>query len=271
MDTVMIYGMETYAGFALCEKFLQEGIPVCGIYDIEGKPAVQKQFEDKMMLIGRNALLEARAWTKDFVFPDEPPSVVYCAADGEGGIAGEEQVNALLSWASAMELQFLLLSSLDVFGEEQLVITEETAPEPDTDRGKRLLAIEKAAAKAYSNTENRYGILRLPVLYGPGMPADFMSDKKNPPMRGLLFISDAVSAIVKNDCSIFFRGMPLYLASERNEDMIRTAQALGHELTITMCGQKIPNGLTIECPEVTPIEEKLSQLKNDTLLKNRMN
>jgi len=74
---VMVFGAQSHIGFAICEKFLEEGIEVCGIFLDSSSKMKKLLLEERMLLIGRNALFHEL--TLDHEWRNkEATHVIYC-------------------------------------------------------------------------------------------------------------------------------------------------------------------------------------------------
>lgn len=70
--------------------------------------------------------------------------------------------------------QFILMSSMSVYGTDTGVITPDTVPEPVSFYGKSKLAAEELIRKE-ADDEFRVCILRPPMVYGPGCKGNFQT------------------------------------------------------------------------------------------------
>lgn len=105
--------------------------------------------------------------------------------------------------------KFIFLSSVKVMGEESVVpFTLNTKPFPEDDYGKSKLLAESEIESAWKDYGS-YFILRPPLIYGPGVKANFMKlanlSQKGLPLpfgsfhqkRSFLFVDNLIS-IIKN-------------------------------------------------------------------------
>ena len=70
--------------------------------------------------------------------------------------------------------QFILMSSMSVYGTDTGVITPETVPQPVSFYGKSKLAAEELIQKE-ADEHFRVCILRPPMVYGPGCKGNFQT------------------------------------------------------------------------------------------------
>ncbi|MFY4774330.1 NAD-dependent epimerase/dehydratase family protein [Metabacillus sp. RGM 3146] len=274
MKSICIFGIHTFLGYALCEKYLQEGIPVYGIYEPPRTEQEKEEFEEKMMLIGRNALLQTALYEKDFPLYDESPTLVYYVPEDKekADQVNEKKLSRLLDWVKSKELAFILISSLEVFGKKQKKIAKDTIPVPDTDRGKQYLKLEQMVSSAFEEKDSHFVSFRLPLLYGPWQPKHyaFQSVLLNETAaieedtREILFIKDAVNAIVKTDLFSFDKGAHLYVSSGKENEWAKAAEILDIESSLSQ-SIDLPQDLVIPLQETTPVEKgiQLQRVHNE--------
>ena len=131
--------------------------------------------------------------------------------------------------ATAKITKFIFLSTVKVYGEKSEIqnrLTEKTLPNPIGPYSHSKYAAEQAVTSIATNAELPWTILRIPLVYGPGVRANFHSLIRlcdsltvNPlagiteNRRSLLFIenlTDGIEAIVKKNTKEF----GLYLLSD---------------------------------------------------------
>lgn len=264
MKNICIFGLQTFLGFALCEKCLQEGIPVYGIYEPSRTEQEKEEFEEKMMMIGRNALLKTAVYEKEFPLIDEVPSLVYYVPEyrGEPNSLEGEKISKVLEWVTSKEPGFILISSLEVFGKSQKKIEAETAPVPDTERGKHYAELEETVSSYLKEKASHFVSIRLPLLYGPWQPKDYafqsalLNEKAmiEEDTREILFIKDAVNAIVKTDLFSFNKGSSLYVTSGKEKSWSKAAEMLKIN-SLPSSGIELPQSMVIPLEEATSVEE----------------
>jgi nucleoside-diphosphate-sugar epimerase len=166
--SVMIFGCG-YVGTALAKILLSEGVRV-GALTRNGTKASQ------LRELGIHEVIEAdladEAWHKQLAETYE--SVVNCVSSAGGGIDGYrhsylEGQRCILNWAKTQKIRsFLFTSSTSVYPQGNHATVDETA---DTDgaaeTGQVLLEAERLLADSSEQWERWY-ILRLAGIYGPG-------------------------------------------------------------------------------------------------------
>lgn len=78
---VMVFGAQSHIGYALCEKFLEEGVKVGAIFLEPSAKMSKLLLEERIMLIGRNALFQKFS-LEDEWRNEECTHVIYCKEAG---------------------------------------------------------------------------------------------------------------------------------------------------------------------------------------------
>ena len=176
---VKVFGAQSHIGFALCEKFLEEGIEVCAIFldcSIKKKKLL---LEQRLMLIGRNALFQ------EFSLEDERRNeaathVFYCKDESHD----QDQICFKKSVEEALETNshFFYVTPANIKGEGEY--------------------------QQLQSTLTSFSIFKLPKLYGPFQPPEekihqhlhsFLSDQRKSLIinEPLVYITDAAETIVE--------------------------------------------------------------------------
>ncbi|UOK58829.1 NAD-dependent epimerase/dehydratase family protein [Bacillus sp. OVS6] len=168
MRKALIAGFGQFVGFALCSRLLEEGIGVDGYMNKYQDDQEQKIAEEKMMLIGRNALFEN---ISSITEAKENDVIFYCIQDPTDQ-ENRLDLNLLRDCADLsikQKIPFILISSAEVFGEMQKEIEKDTVPVPSTENGKAHLKQESEIRELFGESE-QFKIVRIPGLYGPWQP-----------------------------------------------------------------------------------------------------
>lgn len=229
MKKVLIAGIGQFVGFALCSYLLEEGVQVAGYMEKQEDNQKQKIAEEKMMLIGRNALFEK---VESITLDDKYDAVFYCMTDPADRV-NEIYSNELKRCAHLsiqQNIPFILVSSTEVFGEKQTVIEKETVPVPTTENGISHYRQESEVQSLFGESK-LYKIVRIPGLYGPWQPVNMyvhqciMSSltgvKPNMAIseetRDLIFIDDAVSSLFEIVKLELYKEPVIHLSSIKNQ------------------------------------------------------
>ncbi|HZH61424.1 MAG TPA: hypothetical protein VEY70_18020 [Metabacillus sp.] len=175
---VMVFGAQSHIGFALCEKFLEEGVEVGAIF-LESSAKMNKLLlEERMMLIGRNALFQKFS-LEDEWRNDECTHVIYCKEAGHN--QDQRCFEKSVERAAETKSQYFYVTS--------------AANQIDDDH-------------QHFKTLTFYSIFKLPRLFGPFQPpeepihqhlASFLTGQKRTLIieEPILFIKDAVETLVE--------------------------------------------------------------------------
>ncbi|QNG59596.1 NAD(P)-dependent oxidoreductase [Bacillus sp. PAMC26568] len=229
MKKVFIAGIGQFVGFALCNHLLEEGVQVAGYMKKQEDKQKQNIAEEKMMLIGRNALFERLESLKENNAYD---AVFYCMTDPADRV--NENNSYFLKQCTNLSIQqnipFILVSSTEVFGDKQTVIEKETVPVPTTENGKSHFRQEAEVQTLFGETK-LYRIVRIPGLYGPWQPVNMYvhqcimssltgvksNEIKSEETRDLIFIDDAVSSLLDIVKLNLYGGTVIHLSSMKNQ------------------------------------------------------
>ncbi len=176
---VMVFGAQSHIGLALCEMFIEDGIEVCAILlDCPTKRA-KLLLEERMMLIGRNALFQY-FYLEDEWNNESATHVMYCKEDGHN----QDQLCFKRSVTKALGTNsyYFYVSPATIQREGDFRHLQSTLP--------------------------FYSIIELPKLYGPFQPPEeqihqhlysFLTGQKESLIihEPLVFINDAAETIVE--------------------------------------------------------------------------
>lgn len=165
MNCVCIVGAFTFTGYNLVEKMISEGIEVYGI-DFDEREKMQKIDEEKLYLIGRNALFSYHSLQEDegwqAIEEHEIDAVYVCLYEPNRRTGfrdeqiGLQYIKRMSRLCKRKGIKLVVLSSAEV---DDLQSNSEN---------KMFFArIEEQVKK---NSEH-YSILRVPAVYGPWQPS----------------------------------------------------------------------------------------------------
>ncbi|WP_226530458.1 hypothetical protein [Metabacillus niabensis] len=176
---VMVFGAQSHIGFAICEKLLEEGIEVCGIFLDSTSEMRKLLLEERMLLIGRNALFHELTLDDDWR-NIEATHVIYCKekSDDQDLLCFEKSVETAVETRSHYFY---------------------VAPDPRQ--------IEEDD-QYHTSTLESYTLFNLPGLYGPFQPPEekihqhlksCVAGQKNTLIinEPIIFITDAAETIVE--------------------------------------------------------------------------
>jgi UDP-glucose 4-epimerase len=225
MRKALIAGFGQFVGFALCSRLLEEGIGVDGYMNKYQDDQEQKIAEEKMMLIGRNALFEN---ISSITEAKENDVIFYCIQDptDQKNRLDSNLLRNCADLSIEQKIPFILISSAEVFGEMQKKIEKDTVPIPSTENGKAHLKQESEIRELFGESE-LFKIVRFPGLYGPWQPQSsfihqsiisVLTGKKsaadaNEEKRDILYIDDAVSTLLDIAITSPFKEPVVHLSS----------------------------------------------------------
>lgn len=183
MHSILITGATGFVGRPLCEELLSRAMRVRGIVRSTDLPTELPAGTDVVML---KSLGPDTDWSEALAGVD---TVVHLAArvhmmtepDGDllalyrqVNVAGTERLARAAAAAGTRRLVFL--SSVKVLGEETAVpYSEENAPSPFDPYAVSKWEGEQVLARVAKETGLEVVILRPPLVYGPGVKANFLS------------------------------------------------------------------------------------------------
>jgi nucleoside-diphosphate-sugar epimerase len=191
LKRVIIFGVHSYIGFGLCERLISEGVEVKAILSKPKDTYQRKMLEERLLMIGRNALLHITNVYEKTDDDNEIDMILHCCDDSrEDSLMKEDRVNVKKSVELAQ-----LLSIPYVY------IASRNQDEKDT---------RKEHIKYCENYLNEHlktrSYIKLPCLYGPFQPSterihqylvDHEKHKNNLLIidEPILFIQDAIQSI----------------------------------------------------------------------------
>jgi nucleoside-diphosphate-sugar epimerase len=191
LKRVIVFGAHSYIGFGLCERLLSEGVEVIGILLKPEKLINKKLLEERLMLIGRNALFQTTECYERKEEEDTVDMIIYCCDDGvESSLIEQDRMNVVKSVKLAKELTvpYLFISSRN-----------------NTDKGLREKHIN-FCHDYIKEKINFCAFFQLPILFGPFQPptetihqflVNYINDQKEILIvdEPLLYIQDAIDGI----------------------------------------------------------------------------
>jgi UDP-glucose 4-epimerase len=216
VENVIIVGAFGFLGFHLSKRLLEEGVNVYGINLQQGFADNWK--EEKLMEIGRNSNLH-QLEEVDFHQNEEIKSVkfdaIYFFLDSVLGKEMDlpyvkEQLNKVIEWGQEHSTKLIFSSSLEVIDHSDSVITEESSISPINENGEIFQQLEEQLHREYAKTPYPFMILRLPTVYGPWQPENYVYQKalrmveegkpfeweEDKYIGDVLFVEDVVNAMI---------------------------------------------------------------------------
>ncbi|KKI93608.1 hypothetical protein WQ54_03075 [Bacillus sp. SA1-12] len=189
LNHVIVYGIHSYVGFALCERFINEGIEVVGIYSTPTNPISKNLLHERFMMVGRNALFNKIEGYEGTEAEKSADMIIHCCDDvGEASSVEKDRKQLVISVDLAKKLKkpFVFITyknkSHDRLRKEHIEFCEQYL----------------------SSHLDHYTIFHLPVLFGPFQPITeeihqfLMKDQREVVLNinePILFIEDAVDTI----------------------------------------------------------------------------
>ncbi|MDR0136441.1 NAD-dependent epimerase/dehydratase family protein [Metabacillus idriensis] len=236
MRKALIAGFGQFVGFALCSHLLENGIEVDGYMNAYKDDQEQKIADEKMMLIGRNALFEKISSVTE---AKENDVIFYCIQDPTDKQNRHDStlLRECADLSIKQKIPFVLISSAEVFSEAQEKIEKDTVPHPSTENGKAHLQQESEIRELFGES-NLYKIVRLPGLFGPWQPqtsfihqciiSDLTGKKcdveAKEEKRDILFIDDAVSTLLEIAEAHPYKESVVHLSSMKEGQWSKIAQ-----------------------------------------------
>jgi nucleoside-diphosphate-sugar epimerase len=216
MTKVLVTGATGFIGRALCGKLLAESFQVSAAV-WRGEPPVtmpdtitaipidsigpDTNWDQALVGIGTVIHLAARVHVMDET--EEEPLAAYRRVN----VAGTERLARMAAAAGVKRLVYL--SSVKVLGEESAVsYTEQAKPAPLDPYGVSKLEAEEVLKKVAGETGLEVVVIRPPLVYGPGVKANFLKlmrlVAKGLPLplasvnnaRSLVYLENLIDAIV---------------------------------------------------------------------------
>lgn len=244
MEKALVTGGFGFIGFHLVERLLSEGIEVIAIDEM---PAHKKNVQEEMkMRVGRNALLTIieekvencplQKWMKevDVVFHLAASPSEECEWQTLDKVI-ENNVNVTTKLVNSLHKNIRLVypSTIEVYGEREGVVTENTPTNPITPYGITKLASENVIKKNCLKKGNPFVILRLPTVYGPWNHHSVPDE----PADDVLYVDDVIDALMlaattkavnevyhltsKNEEETNEKERPMILSSEKSKRLLQ--------------------------------------------------
>ncbi|MCP8968295.1 NAD-dependent epimerase/dehydratase family protein [Ectobacillus ponti] len=161
-NRAIVAGALTFVGYCLVERLLEEGNEVLGL-DFEEIAGMSAVSEEKLLGVGRNAAFTYRSFQESYIeeMRRHGGQMVYmCAAEpNQRSVAAGQRVERLLrqliDFCKTHTKKLVLLSSV------------EAQREAATENGRFFYSLEQQVEQELQH----YGILQMPVVYGPWQPA----------------------------------------------------------------------------------------------------
>ncbi len=196
---VLVFGTQTFLGFSLCEKFVNEGIEVEAEL-LEVKNDLHKYLlEERLLMVGRNALFHMRSKEEsdNLEFVD---LIIYCCDDSKDGdllAQDREQIKYAVEMSKALQVPLVFISAYSSSVEKQ----------------KHSIHCEHY----FLENLDKVTILKLPCIYGPFQSIVTNGSKYELKERDfIIFIKDAVEAIYKL-LGNFHHGKTYYILCESDK------------------------------------------------------
>lgn len=181
---VLVTGATGFVGTNLCRLLVDRGFAVCGATRREARD--ERRRPDRVTFVAMGDLAKDPDWSAALSGCD---TVVHLASHvhrpGESrrlAARRHDRVNrratrTLLAQAAESGVKrFVYLSSLKVQGEaSRTPLSEADAPAPGDAYAESKLDAERAVAEAGSRYGMEYVVLRPPLVYGPGVKANFLA------------------------------------------------------------------------------------------------
>lgn len=171
-----------WLGFPLAKKLLSDGYSVKGTTTSEEKISVLrtngiKPYQIALSEDGIQGAIEDFLEHSEILIIDIPPGLrkVTLPVSVKTFVAKIEKLMPYLEKSSVEKVLFV--SSTSVYADENVLVTEDTVPNPDTESGRQLAEVEKLLQ---SNSNFETTILRFGGLIGPDRhPIKMLAGKEN--------------------------------------------------------------------------------------------
>ena len=189
---VLVTGASGFVGKYLLHQFVDRQIPALGVVRSETRAAELRelfgQFGDtvKLRVIPEDSSVEN--WQQLFTGIQ---TVVHLGArahitDREGSTARQAYWKTNVEWSRVLAeasrasqvRQFIYVSSIKALGDFTFPghpFTTTSEPHPQDDYGRSKLVAEREIASCLTGSATKLFILRTPLIYGPGVKANFLS------------------------------------------------------------------------------------------------
>lgn len=203
----LFHGALTNYGLYLSNKLLNEGEKVIGISSALTEDEEDREFTNELFL-GRNANFEFHSSTEEIPSDTLEKIDHFISIDGlwfQSKLQEKKMKQVQNMFDFAHEhcpnlRKTLLLTSTEVYGEVTDTVTEKTALNPVTDRGKYSVHVETLYSNVFQPDELEQLIIRLPFLYGDSLFESIIvqrveEDERVIQMQDILHIDDAIRGI----------------------------------------------------------------------------
>ncbi|RSK26459.1 NAD-dependent epimerase/dehydratase family protein [Bacillus sp. HMF5848] len=178
MNSALVVGCFNFVGFHLVEHMLERGIEVTGVFDKVHSP---NDWSDKELAIGRNANFETIDLGSLNVTDLAKFDVVYYTLIDPNQHVDKtalslyqtittELLASLLSFCRKSNTPVFLISSYDVFNENDEVVSTKSIPNPSTLIGRLHLLEERLLLDLKKALGGIATIVRVPTAFGPWQP-----------------------------------------------------------------------------------------------------
>lgn len=186
---VIVFGVHSYIGFGLCERMLSEGVEIKGILSSPKNPIQKRLLEERLLMVGRNALIITNEVYENTDEDKETDMIVHCCEDSnEPSLINHDRKNMMISvkLAHKLKIPFVFVSAR-------------------SEKEELRDHVKFCENYLYENVSNRI-VIKLPSLYGPYQPStekihQYLLNRENGKENvlsidePLLYIQDAVDSL----------------------------------------------------------------------------
>ena len=105
LKRVIVFGAHSYFGFGLCERLISESVEVNGILLTPRNPINKLMLDERLLLVGRNALLQTMNGYERTGNDDAVDMIIHCCDDGvEASLLEQDRQNLIKSVELANEI-----------------------------------------------------------------------------------------------------------------------------------------------------------------------